>query len=402
MKQPGHILIGNIHFDPDTYGGATVVAGEVARRLEARGIRVSAVAGMQVEGLAPYTMVRSRRGNIDTYRINLPPGPPQGSVHDDPEVTARVVQLARRLSPDLVHLHCLQGLGAGLIGGISALGLPVVLSVHDFWWICERQFMVRPDGKYCGQDPVRLPRCSGCVTSMGQSLGRQATLFAAAAQADLVTFPSSFARGLTLRSGLPARRAEVWENGVTAPGAGYFDLQAARRDQSRRLSFGFVGGPSSVKGWPLVRAAFQRLDRNDFDGVVVDGSLDGSWWRPAMLSGMRGDWRIHPRYDQGAGIDRFFSTIDVLLFVSQWREAFGLTVREAISRGVRVIQTAGGGASEHDGTHSSRLLPLGAGAEHLSRMIGVELEHPDDHPAPVRCRDYEEQTDDLLRLVATL
>lgn len=95
---------------------------------------------------------------------------------------------------------------------------------------------------------------------------------------------------------------------------------------------GLSAAPSSIKGWPLVRAAFTQLDQSDFNGLVVDGSLNGSWWRPDMLHGMQGEWQIYPRYDQTVGLDRFFASIDVLLFLSQWREAFGLVVREAISR----------------------------------------------------------------------
>ena len=119
-----------------------------------------------------------------------------------------------------------------------------------------------------------------------------------------------------------------------------------------------------------------------------------------MLRSMKGAWQIHPRYDQAEGIDRFFAEIDVLLFVPQWREAFGLVVREAASRGIRIIQTEGGGAAEHAG--QSRTLPIGADPENLSILIGEELENPGNHPDPVSCHSYDDQTDAFLRLVETL
>ena len=397
---PGHVLVVNVHFDPDNYGGATIVAGEVARHLLARGRRVTAIATMDVPELPAYTVVKSHRDGIDTYRINMAPGPAPTSRYWDDQMTARVVQIARQVGAEVAHLHCLQGLGAGLIPGLKAAGLPVILSVHDFWWLCQRQFMVQPDGRYCGQDPVRLGQCAGCVSTLSHLRARNEALFEAIRHADLVTFPSAFAHGLSMRSGLPARRSVIWENGITRPGPQFFDWQAERRAGSNRMTFGFVGGPSAVKGWPLVRAAFQRLERTDFDGIVVDGSLDGSWWRPAMLQGMRGDWAIHPRYEQAAGLDQFYARIDVLLFLSQWREAFGLVVREAISRGVRVIQTDGGGASEHRAR--SRKLPIGAGPEELSTILHQELQNPGDHPAPVPCRSFEDQSDELLLLIDTL
>ncbi|WP_171060696.1 glycosyltransferase [Poseidonocella sp. HB161398] len=395
-----HVLVVNVHFDPDNYGGATIVAKEVSRHLCAAGLRVSAVATMQAEELPPYAVIRSHRDGIDTYRINMPPGPQPMLRYWDDQMTARVAQIARQVGADVAHLHCLQGLGAGLIPGLRAEGLPVMLSVHDFWWLCQRQFMVQPDGRYCGQDPVRLRQCVGCVSSRSQLGERNEKLFSAIRQADLVTFPSSFAHGLSLRSGLPARRSVIWENGINRPGPGFFDNQAVRRAQSPELTFGFVGGPSAVKGWPLVKAAFQRLDRADFRGIVVDGSLDGSWWRQSMFQGMRGQWNIHPRFEQAAGIDQFYASIDVLLFLSQWRETFGLVVREAISRGVRVIQTDGGGATEHRA--KSRRLPIGASPEELTAILGQELQNRDAHPEPVPCRSFADQAEELLVLMETL
>lgn len=395
-----HVLVVNVHFDPDNYGGATIVAGEVARRLSARGVRVSAVATMSVPELPPYTVVRSHRDGIDCYRINMPHTPQPTTEFWDEQMSARIVQLARDIGVDCAHVHCVQGIGANLLPALHTEGVPVILSVHDFWWLCPRQFMVMPDGKYCGQDPVRLRQCVSCVGSEAQLYTRQERLFDAVRYANLVTFPSSFAHGLSTRSGLPVQRSVIWENGVTPPGDSFFAQQAERRARAPRLVFGFVGGPSAIKGWPLVKAAFKKLDHSDFSGIVIDGSLDQSWWRPAMFQGMRGDWEIQPRYEQATGLDQFYANIDVLLFLSQWRETFGLVVREAISRGIRVIQTDGGGATEH--AAPSRKLPLGASPEELGHVLREELSRKEAHPAPLACRNFDEQTEELMALMDTL
>ncbi|MFN7095545.1 MAG: glycosyltransferase, partial [Burkholderiales bacterium] len=64
------------------------------------------------------------------------------------------------------------------------------------------------------------------------------------------------------------------------------------------------------------------------------------------------DWKqikgkviVTPFFNQEA-IDDFFSDIDVLLFPSQWKESFGLTIREAMLRDVWVIATDCGGPTE--------------------------------------------------------
>jgi glycosyltransferase involved in cell wall biosynthesis len=58
-------------------------------------------------------------------------------------------------------------------------------------------------------------------------------------------------------------------------------------------------------------------------------------------------------------MDAFFSEIDVLLFPSQWKESFGLSVREALARDVWVIATDAGGVVEDciDGTNAT-IIPM--------------------------------------------
>ena len=256
--------------------------------------------------------------------------------------------------------------------------------------------MIRPDGRYCGQSPVRIEGCRGCVVDHDRARTRARHLTRALAEADLVTYPSAFARDLSRASGLGARADAVWQNGVTLPGPDFADRQAARRARDPRLTFGFCGGPSQLKGWPLIREAFAPLTRQDFRVWLVDGALEGSWWPDVPLSSLPGDWQVRPRYSQG-DMDAFWAEIDVLLFPSQWKETFGLTVREALARGVRVIQTDSGGTVEHAGPDRDRLIPVGAGAEALQREILHALDRADRHAEPVPVRGFAAQAEAFVR-----
>jgi len=84
--------------------------------------------------------------------------------------------------------------------------------------------------------------------------------------------------------------------------------------------------------------------------------------------------RIVPGYDHDS-IDEFFGSIDALLFPSQWRESYGLTVREAVLRGVWPILTDGGGTAEHivDGKNGT-IFPLSGGANALAAAVGDYLD----------------------------
>jgi len=67
----------------------------------------------------------------------------------------------------------------------------------------------------------------------------------------------------------------------------------------------------------------------------------------------------------------------VLLFPSQWKESFGLTVREALARDVWVIATDGGGPGEAitEGVNGN-LIPLDGTHEKLQASVESLLDNP--------------------------
>ena len=74
MSAP-HLLVGNIFFAPYTYGGATIVAEEVARHLALdHGWQVSAVSAISRTDLPAYALRKVQTGPVPNYLINLPPG----------------------------------------------------------------------------------------------------------------------------------------------------------------------------------------------------------------------------------------------------------------------------------------------------------------------------------------
>ena len=91
---------------------------------------------------------------------------------------------------------------------------------------------------------------------------------------------------------------------------------------------------------------FAELAQIDLKLVIVDNTtnLGYSSYRQDFWSNIP-SVEVVPAYTQQT-IDDFFADIDVLLFPTQWKESFGLTVREAIARNVWVIATDAGGVTE--------------------------------------------------------
>jgi glycosyltransferase involved in cell wall biosynthesis len=376
MSAP-HILVANVFFAPFSYGGATVVAEQVAHALvDNHGYRVTAVSMCCRYDLAPYVVVKSEQNGITNYLINVPASRSYGELYDNPNVTSRLAELIATLQPDLVHAHCIQDMGTGILTAAATHDVPVILSIHDFWWICDRQFMIKVDQQYCGQSPVRIEQCKGCVDNFWAAKMRFDHVRQIAQKAAHITYPSNFALDLCEASGLAPGSGVVWENGVHHAKQDFFQRQAKRREKDSRLSFGFVGGPSQIKGWPLIKRAFSEVDTEDFRVVLVDGSLDGTWWKDHTFDDLPGDWEVHPRFSQEK-MDDFYAEIDVLLFMSQWKETFGLAIREALARGIAVIQTDSGGTTEHGAISPDKLIPIGAPASQLKTQVKEAI---DGHP----------------------
>jgi glycosyltransferase involved in cell wall biosynthesis len=345
------LLVINVHFAPNSFGGATVVAENMAVALaENHGWRVVVITTHQNTLATPYSLVRYTVGDIDVFSIVVPE---EGALvyeqrYANEQVAQKVARIIGLLDVDVAHLHCIQSMGIGIIEILKDRKIPVATTVHDCWWICERMFMINAKGKYCHQERIDMNVCRYCVTDFNKALSRKDRLFEALNQSDRLLFPSQFHRDLYVQNDFPQDKCLVNKNGVLLPGArGPVSKDAAGPvADSKSIRFGFVGGPGDIKGAPLIKRAFSELPQANYQLLVVDGAQNrGLTWAKSFNWNIPGEIVIVPPYNRET-MDEFFASIDVLLFPSQWKESFGLTVREAIARGVWVIATEAGGAIE--------------------------------------------------------
>ena len=372
-RKPGalRVMMANVFYAPRSFGGATIVVEELAKRLNLRADTEIAI--VTTLGDVPHQAVTRRvQEGITVFGVPTTHGDVI-SEYDDPQVAEIFGQVLQAVRPDVVHLHSVQQLSASLATACRARGIPYLITLHDPWWLCGRQFMVKADGQYCFQRRIDLRICEACMPGARHLRPRAALLRDALDGAALLVSPSAAHRDLYLAQGIAPDRIVVAPNGVRLPAA------LPPRKPAARLRFGYVGGNEKVKGYGLVRKAFAGLARADWDLVLVDNtlnlgfsSIDAADW-----SGARGTVRILPAYSQDT-MDAFFAGIDVLLFPSQWKESFGLTVREALARGVWVITTDGGGPADavEDGVNGT-IIPLDGHHDGLQRAVQALLDKPE-------------------------
>lgn len=394
------LLLVNLHFEPFTYGGATIVVRELAHRLAAAGHEVLVVCAMEDPELHDYELHRYSVGDVDV--VALRPGRLATVVNnfDDDRMSERFRQILNAFRPDVVDFHAIQGLGVGCVEQAVTLGVPSVVTMHDAWWFCERQFRVRPSGTFCGVDVVTPQACAACATNLAVNARRQERAHEVLRGVDAVVAPSEYWADFVRHNGVPAERVHVSYNGVNHPRPGW-----RRPEHAGPVRFAYVGGNGAVKGSGILQDAFAGLDRSDYVLKVVDneGNLGKSTvyetqWR------VRGRLEFLPAYTQD-DLDDVFGAVDVLLFPSQAKESYGLTPREALLRGAWVLASDCGGPVEHlrPGDNAT-VLPQRPDPAAWRAQIEAVLDDPAGHVPRVEVRipTYDEQAADLERLYASL
>ncbi|MCB1686980.1 MAG: glycosyltransferase family 4 protein [Halioglobus sp.] len=402
------LLILNLYYAPESFGGATIVVEQTARRLkESHNWSILVVTTIRDHSLPKYALRRYKIDGIDIVAINVSAELQGEAAYRHPEIARRVVEIARAFQADICHCHAIQVLGCDYFDELKAIGTKIAITAHDCWWICERQFMINSDGFYCNQWALNDAQCGQCSIDHRMQVKRNEYLRTQMGKADLVLFPSNFHRNLHLVNGISDEKSFVNKNGVTLPLPNYFEVRAEAKQRRNHTVFGFVGGPGAIKGSEQIIQAFNQTERTDYTLQVVDaaGNVGSSWvdrdyWR------IPGNVEFVPPYRQH-DMDTFFAGIDVLLFPSQWKESFGLTVREALVRNVWVIATDSGGVSEdlEDGVNAS-VIPFGGGVSELRHCI----EHALDwrkwsdyrNPLAAEVRGFEDQASELSDMLCTI
>jgi glycosyltransferase involved in cell wall biosynthesis/GT2 family glycosyltransferase len=253
--------------------------------------------------------------------------------------------------PDLLHVHHLAGHAFSLVGVARRLGIPIVLQIQDWWFLCARVNLFDRDGNRCtGPAPAKCSRCATLTRVFPSSFWNRAlhnvridAARAAIAACDVYVSGSEAIHDDYVRAGVisPSKPFHVLPYGV--------DIVARREVRpavSRPVRFGYVGSISPHKGVHLAVEAMQTFGSPDAT-LRVWGDLSALPHYVETLRELRGEADVvfEGRFDESEK-PRVFASMDVLLVPSIGLESFGLAAREAMTCGVPVIASAGGALSE--------------------------------------------------------
>jgi glycosyltransferase involved in cell wall biosynthesis len=391
------ILLAVHHFPPRYSAGAELYAFRLARWLLAHGhaAEVVCVETLDAERAASVEAERDIYEGVPVWRLHLGlQGAPANWIYANPMVAGWAAEHMRAERPDLLHLHSGYLIGAGVLEEAHRLGVPGVVTLHDYWFLCPRFTLLRGDGQVCVEIPADPAGCAWCLNldqrryrlpeqlSSGlagrvwiilaggagrdEQAARRAYLREALARVDLAIAPSRFMAGM-FRAIVPAERLRVVRLGIETErlrGLGPIPM-------NRMLRVGYIGQIASHKGVHLLVSAIRQLPSS---GLPVSLTLYGGAANPDYERQLRklagNDQRIHfagPFAHQH--LAEILAATDVVVVPSIWYENSPLTILEAQAARRPVIAAAMGGMAElvRDGVDGLHFRP--GDADDLARQI---------------------------------
>ena len=335
-----------------------------------------------------------------------------------PQLRRPFAAFLERERPEVVHFQHLVKLGIGLVEVAHEQGLPTIYTAHDYYPICHRYTLLRPDLSRCDRrgDSRACARCDLALAHLNaqpglgdyhagafewqlssaartrlqeilaeremraeedaHALEQREELDRLRAEAyrgfDLALAPSRFLIGELERGGF--ERARIEHGPLGFDNADLVGLPPPRFEPGRAVRFAFVGGLGKHKGVHVLLDAFQRLPRGA-EVAVWGGSTDrmyvehlrkrcgevGAQWRGAF---------------ERADLPGVLATVDALVVPSIWLENYPLVIHEAFSAGRPVIASRLGAIPESIRDGVDGLLFEPGDAADLARTLQRCIDEP--------------------------
>ncbi len=374
------VLLVNSLYAPDETGGAERAVRVLAEELLRRGVDVTVAclspAGRLTRDIVDgVPVVRLPLANIYfPFVRRAPPAAWQRLLWhmiDDwnPLMARRLGQVMDEIQPDIVNLHNLAGLSASAVGAAHARGMPVVQTLHDYYFVCPRTAMFR-DGHICDAP------CGGCraLTRRRRRASRSVEVAAGVSEAML--------RPLAAAGAFPDARRRVVVHNPNPPADPNYASMGYEHPPGAPLRLGFLGRLDITKGLETLIAAMGQLQ--DLPVTTVIAGTGRAEYEAALRAAAAG---LPIQFLGHTAPAELFRRIDLLVVPSAWREPFGRVVQEAFAYGVPVLGADGGAIPEVIGAAGAGLCFPAQDPDALATLIRRLVEQGFDGAAWSRaCR----------------
>lgn len=332
-------------------------------------------------------------------------------LYDNPLVAQHLKEYLGEWQPDIVHVTSCITLSASVIAVAKQVGLPVVVTLTDFWFICPRVTLLRGDGKSCdGQvteweclecllrgakaerwskrvlSPIMAIKFLGAISKHGGITRwpglrgmamdinqRRAVLHRAVQKADRVLIASQAAFDLFRRNefSIPISIVPYGHD------LSWLSEYAGKNPSSTRR-FGFIGQIAMMKGPQLLIQAFRNVVETGKARLFIYGNLDKDPSFSQQLRSLadgRADIEFRGTYPHSASA-QVFADMDVLVVPSLWND-YPLIINEAFAARTPVIASDFGGMSEFVQHEVNGLLFKRGSQQDLEAQLQRVIAEPD-------------------------
>jgi glycosyltransferase involved in cell wall biosynthesis len=280
-------------------------------------------------------------------------------------------KLLERIKPDIIHFHHLVDLSVSLIEIAKSKNIPIVLTLHDYWFICPT-FNLLKNGERCEGPEEDCGNCFICWNEKRiKKISKYFTKFYFLGKAfeaildyvlrlinykkkfkkrngymkvvldkvDKIIAPSKFLKKVFVKHGISKSKIICSANGYNLNLFKNF-----KRKKNAKLVFGFAGGIIKHKGIDVLIEAFNKIDNENVE-LRIYGNYNPytSEFRKIMLKVMNKNIKFMGRYED---VKKFFSQIDILIFPSLCYENCPLILLEANITKTPIIASKIGAISE--------------------------------------------------------
>ncbi|MCF2945550.1 glycosyltransferase family 4 protein [Paenibacillus tarimensis] len=304
---------------------------------------------------------------VIAYRsLNGDAVPPAAADH--PSLTAFADYILTREQPSIIHIaHPMRGID--FMQSANRLGIPYILTLTDYWYVCPKSILLRNDQQLCSGPENGLSCKTYCqIPDAAERLQALTPLLQAASQ---ILSPSVFLASF-IKHVVPSLPIEVVHHGMRHE-ALIPNSRVYQKDSP--LTFMYGGSLNEHKGVHVLIKAMSFVTSKRIK-LLIYGS--GSSEYTALLHRMaQRDKRIIFRgtYTE-AQIPSLYQEADLAVVPSIWYENHPLALHEALASHVPVITSNIGGMSEKviDGLNGYTF--RAADARHLAQRINMLAHNP--------------------------
>jgi len=364
------------NFPPEFRGGTELYVMNLSQRQARAGNKIRVVAGSAKEHEGDDQKFELA-GRVRVTRIFKRP---EEYAHPIDPYTARLSNDFRKLildfHPDIVHVHHWHMLTIDLVRMARDLGIPVVLTLHDFYPVCSRFFRIRPgNSDVC--PPSQSPgECYNCIRKelnpwpaelVDALYKRRLSLGDEIAAASFIyTFSNTVAAFYREISYLPSFDIDVMPIGLLRP-----LIKTKPKETCHPLKIVTWGGHAEVKGTHILLEAASRRDIRDSVEIHILGKIVNPAYKDRLENLASNCAASFHGYFPESEKPLIGSKYDLAVFPTQAFETYSIVVDEALSMGMPVIATKPGAQGERLG-NGGIVVPTGdvdALADGISRFL---------------------------------